>query len=199
MTDFREASPPRTPINPQPPPTRTPRIPPGTWREVGLAKWLFARLAGHVTRTQPPAVFTILGRTGTTFWGWLLYSAALMPGGKLSRYHTELVILTVAELRQCAYEWHHHVRLGRKAGVTSAQLRRIQDRRFDTEWTPTEAALLAAVNQLVTERQISQHHWDELAGFFTHRQLIELLLVTSHYDGLATTLLALQVNPDEPR
>ena len=46
-----------------------PRVTPGSRREVGIAAWAFARAAGRVMGTEPPAIFTILGRTRGLFWG----------------------------------------------------------------------------------------------------------------------------------
>ena len=57
-----------------------------------------------------------LGRHRPLFRGWLRFAGRLMPGGKLPRRETEMVILRVAHLRQCAYEFEHHARLARRAG-----------------------------------------------------------------------------------
>ena len=74
----------------------TPRISPGGLRELGLPIWAFTRLAGRATRTGPPRIFTTLGHNRGLFWGWLHFAGRLMPGGKLPRIDTELVILRVA-------------------------------------------------------------------------------------------------------
>ena len=60
-----------------------PRVSPGGFRELGLPIWLFSRLAGRVTRTGPPRIFTTLGRHHGLFWGWLHFAGKLMPGGRL--------------------------------------------------------------------------------------------------------------------
>ena len=90
------------------------RITPGGRREVGLLVWLFSRLAGRVTGTQPPAVFLTLGRNRGLFWGWLHFAGRMMPGGKLPRRETELVILRVATLARSDYELTQHRRIGRR-------------------------------------------------------------------------------------
>ena len=67
--------------------------------------------------TSPPNLFLTLGRHRKLFRGWLRFAGRLMPGGKLPRRETELVILRVAHLRSCQYEFDHHVHLGRRAGL----------------------------------------------------------------------------------
>ena len=76
-----------------------PRIPPGTRRDVGPFAWIFARIAGRVSGTNPPNLFLTLGRHPKLFRGWLRFAGRLMPGGVLPRRETELVILRVAHLR----------------------------------------------------------------------------------------------------
>src|SRR4051795_1746364 len=77
-----------------------PRISPGGLRELGVPIWAFTRVAGRVTRTDPPRIFTTLGRHHGLFWGWLHFAGRLMPGGKLPRIDTKLVILRGAALRR---------------------------------------------------------------------------------------------------
>ena len=69
-----------------------PRIAPGGRRELGVPLWAFASLAGRVTGTEPPNLFTTLGRHRGLFRGWLWFAGRLMPGGKLPRRETELVM-----------------------------------------------------------------------------------------------------------
>ena len=103
-------------------PRPAPRISPGGLRELGLPIWAFTRLAGRVTRTGPPRIFTTLGHHRGLFWGWLHFAGRLMPGGKLPRIDTELVILRVAAVRGSDYEFEHHALLGRRAGLADADI-----------------------------------------------------------------------------
>ena len=100
----------------------TARIGPGTLRDLGPWRWGFSRAAGRVTGTHPPAIFTTLGRTKGLFTGWLHFAARLMPFGSLTRREAELVILTVATARECTYEQEHHRLLGRRAGLSEAEI-----------------------------------------------------------------------------
>ena len=73
-----------------------PRVAPGTRRQLGLVNNAIARLAGRATGGAPPNIFTTLGRHRRLFRRWLWFAGALMPGGRLPRVETELVILRVA-------------------------------------------------------------------------------------------------------
>ena len=179
--------------------TPVPRVAPGNVREAGLLVSGFARLAGRVTGTEPPGVFLTLGRHRRLFWGWLLFAGALMPGGKLPRRETELVILRVATLAGNDYELTQHRRLGRRAGLSAAEIDRVADGPDAEAWTPRERLLLKVTDELHAQRDLSDETWAELRAELDERESIELLMLVGHYTMLATTLTTLRVRPDKPR
>jgi AhpD family alkylhydroperoxidase len=172
------------------------RIAPGTRRDVGLFAWGFSRIAGRVAGTAPPNLFMTLGRHRGLFRGWLFFAGRLMPGGKLPRRETELVILRVAHLRSCAYEFEHHVRLGRRAGVCEADVRRVVEGPGAEGWSPRERALLAATDELHARGDLSEETWSELVRHLDERRLIELVFLVGHYEMLATAITTLRIQPD---
>ena len=121
-----------------------------------------------------------------------------MPRGKLPRRDTELVILRVAHLRSCAYEWEHHVRLGRRAGLSAEEVQRVTAGP-DAGWGPREAALLTAVDELHRDRDVADATWERLREHLEDRHLIELVLLAGHYEMLATAIRTLRIEPDRPR
>jgi AhpD family alkylhydroperoxidase len=176
-----------------------PRITPGTRREAGLFAWGFAQLAGRVSHTNPPNLFLTMGGQHKLFRGWLRFAGRLMPGGTLPRRDTELVILRVAHLRSCAYEFEHHVRLGRRAGVTPEDVARVEAGPDADGWTDRERSLLRAVDALHTDQDLDDRTWSALRDHLDEPQAIEFLLLVGHYEMLATFLLTLRVQPDRRR
>lgn len=176
-----------------------PRIRPGRLREVGLAIWGFSRLAGRVARTRPPALFLTLGRSRRLFWGWLHFAGRLMPGGRLPRREVELVILRVAHLCGCAYEFGHHRRLARRVGVSAADVERVVAGPDADGFTARERALLAAVDMIVERRDLDDATWSELRRHLDEPLTIEFLLLVGHYQMLATTINTLRLEPDPAR
>jgi AhpD family alkylhydroperoxidase len=176
-----------------------PRIAPGTRSDVGLLAWSIARAAGLVARTNPPNLFLTMGRQRKLFRSWLRFAGRLMPGGTLPRRETELVILRVAHLRGCAYEFEHHVRLGRRAGVTAPDVDRVKAGPDATGWSPRERTLLRAVDALQRDQDLDDATWIELRAHLDDATAVEFLLVVGHYDLLATFLLTLRVEPDRVR
>ncbi len=177
----------------------TPRVAPGGLREIGLPIWLFSRLAGRVTRSSPPRIFTTLGRNRRLFWGWLHFAGRLMPGGRLPRVDTELVILRVAAVRGSDYEFGHHSVLGRRAGLSPADIERTRSGSAAAGWTARQELLLRVAESLLERRDLDDDLWGELRAVLDERECIELLLLVGHYDMLATTLITLRVQPEEHR
>lgn len=176
-----------------------PRIAPGGVRDLGPVIWAFSRVAGRATRTAPPAIFTTLGRGRGLFWGWLHFAGKLMPGGKLPRRETEMVILRVAWLRSCDYEFTHHVRLGKRAGVTAEDVERIKVGSGADGWQGHEQLLMSTTEELIGTKDLSDASWAALREVYDERTALELLLLIGHYDMLATTLMTLRLAPDPAR
>jgi AhpD family alkylhydroperoxidase len=173
----------------------TPRITPGGLRELGVLNHLISTVAGRVLGGQRPNVFTTLGRQRGLFRAWLWYSAKMMPGGRLPRRETEMVILHIATLRGCEYERRHHVRIGRRVGLTAEQIDHAGEPDGDG-WSVREKAMLAAVTQLVQQRDVDDHVWAGVRAHLDEAETIELLMLSGQYDALATTLMTLRVQPE---
>lgn len=177
----------------------TPRIPPGRTRDTGLLVQGFARLAGRVTGTEPPGVFLTLGRHRRLFWGWLLFAGALMPGGRLTRRETELVILRVATLSGSGYELAQHRRLGLRAGLSEDEIARVGRGPEERGWSAADRLLLDVTDELHGRADLADATWERLRSAYDERRCIELVMLVGHYQMLATTLTTLRVRPDRSR
>lgn len=186
-------------------PPRPPRISPGDRRDVGHFVWAFATLVGRVAKTSPPNLFLTLGRHRRLFWGWLHFADGLMPGGKLPRRDTELVILRVAHHQGCQYEFDHHASLGRRAGLTAEQIDRVTEPLPDDRaeinggWTPRQAAILATADALLAREDLDDDEWNRAAAYLDDRSMIELVLLVGHYRMLAAAITTIGIALDGHR
>lgn len=172
------------------------RIVPGTRKELGTVNWLLCRVAARVMRVPDVHLFSTLARQRGLFRAWLGFSAYMMPGGTLSRFETELVILRVSALRNCQYERDHHERIGKREGIDTQLLASIDAGPADPAWSERERALLAGVDRLVADKDLDDASWSELACHFRPAQLVELCLLVGQYEMLATTIHALRIQRD---
>ncbi|MEV7429001.1 carboxymuconolactone decarboxylase family protein [Nocardioides sp. NPDC092400] len=175
-----------------------PRVSPGSLRDVGPFTWALARVFGRRSGTRPPAVFLTLGRHRKLFRGWLHFAGRLMPGGRLPRAETELVILRVAHLTGSEYEATQHRGLARRAGLSDAAIARVEEGPYAAGWSAREQLLLRATDELHAG-DLSDGTWAELCAELDEETRIELVLLAGHYEMLATALHVLRVQPDAPR
>lgn len=173
------------------------RVPPGTRRDLGPVNALLCRVAAGRFGVPVPGVLTTLGRHRRLLRPWLRFAARLMPYGTLPRADAELVILRVAVVCGSDYEWHHHTRLARRAGLTTGQIGRVGAGPQAPEWTGRQRTLLRAADQLVADHGVDDAVWARLRDWYDDRQLIELCLLAGHYAMLAGTLNALGVRPED--
>jgi AhpD family alkylhydroperoxidase len=176
----------------------TARIPPGHRKDIGTVNALVAHAMGLVAGTKPPHVFTTIARNRRLFRRWLFFAAALMPGGRLPRADTELLILRTAQVTGCDYEWQHHAKLGRVAGLSAEDLERVKAGPGAPGWTTRQRVLLQAAQELLDDRRIGDATWAELSSHLSEPDLIEFCLLVGHYEMLAMTLNSLRIELDPP-
>jgi AhpD family alkylhydroperoxidase len=178
-----------------------PRVAPATRDELGPVNALLLRVIQRGTRTaNPPNLFATLGRHRGLFRRWLFFAGALMPRGKLPRADTELVILRVSHLTGCPYEADYHVPMGRKAGLSAAQVDAVARDEIDpADWSPRQAAIVAAVDELHRDSRIGDETFAALRGELSDRDLVELCMLAGHYEMVAGTINSLGIQRDEHR
>ena len=177
----------------------SPRIRPGTRREIGWVNAGIVRVLGLATGGRPPNIFTTLARHHGLFRRWLWFAGALMPGGKLPRVETELVILRVAHNTGCEYEWGHHERLGKRAGLSAEEIERVRSGPDAPGWSERQALFLRAADEMHADGQIGDGLWALLVAQLDEVRLIELCMLIGHYEMLAMTLNTLRVEPEHPQ
>jgi AhpD family alkylhydroperoxidase len=177
----------------------TPRIAPGDRGDVGVVNWVISAVSGRVAGTGPPNLFMTLGRARGLFRGWTHFAGRMMPGGRLPRRDTELVILRVAHLRDCSYEFEHHRHLARRAGLTEVDVERVMAGPQAQGWSPRDRALLTACDELHRDQDLSDDTWKALAEHLDDRRLIEFVLLAGHYEMLATFIATMRIDTDRRR
>lgn len=175
-----------------------PRIPPAAPEQLHFLIRPILKIAARGFGGSPPNIFTTLARHGKLFVPWLLFAGRLMPGGSLPRTETELVILRVAHLNRCRYEWDQHVRIGARAGLTGEQIDRVTEGPSASGWSERQAAILQATDELHDQRLIGDATWARLSEYLSHTELIELCMLAGHYEMLAGTIASAGIQPERP-
>jgi alkylhydroperoxidase family enzyme len=108
-----------------------------------------------------------------------------MPYGKLSSRISELIILRVAWLCRCRYEWGQHIEIGqRRAKLTEQDIFNIS-KGYTAFQDEKEKSIILACDQLTLNNFIEQNNWDTLNNHLNTSQIIELQMLIGHYSMLA--------------
>lgn len=127
---------------------------------------------------------------------FLTFNRHLLSGTSLTVRQRELVILRVAHLRQCEYEWAQHVILAARAGLDAQEIARIGAEPGAAEWKPIERALLGAVDELLADGTVAEQTWTVLAGELDEEQLMDLVFTIGTYAMVAMALRSFGVEPE---
>jgi alkylhydroperoxidase family enzyme len=141
-------------------------------------------------------IFATLAHHPKLLKRWAAFGGTLLFGGRLPARDRELLILRAGWLCDAEYEWGQHVGIGLTAGLTEAEIERIHTEDAWDQWSDTDRALLAAVDELHANARITDETWKTLADAYDYQQLIEICMVIGQYHMVAFTLNSLGVEPE---
>jgi 4-carboxymuconolactone decarboxylase len=127
---------------------------------------------------------------------YLKFSTYLLYGSTLPPRIRELVILRVAHRRGCTYEWTHHVEMGKKVGLTDADIDAARSGNADNDF---DRALFCAVDELDEKSNISDQTWAALSQRLDEKQRMDLVFTTGNYIALAMALNTFGVEVEKDR
>jgi len=125
------------------------------------------------------------------FNGHVLFASTISPRQR------ELLVLRVAVLRDADYEWAQHAVLAGDAGISDDELQRVRSGPGDGSWSPFEAALVSAADELVRDARLSDETWAALAAELDTQQLMDVVFTVGAYDLLAMAFRTFDVELDD--
>jgi 4-carboxymuconolactone decarboxylase len=108
----------------------------------------------------------------------------------------ELVILRMAWLTRCEYEFGVHVVLGRQAGLSDAEIAALAGQLVDEHWAAPDLALLRMTDELWAADSITDRTWHDLAVTWSPAGLVDLVVLAGFFRMSDAFLNALRVQPE---
>lgn len=131
-----------------------------------------------------------LTRAYHTFNGHVLF------GSTLDLRTRELLVLRVAARRDAEYEWLQHKVIATDLGFSAEEIDRVADGADADGWSPLEAAVVRAVDELIDDARIAEGTYVVLAEALDVRQLLDLVFTVGAYDLLAMAMRTFGIEPD---
>lgn len=121
-------------------------------------------------------------------------------GGKMPARERELAVLRIGWLLRAPYEWGEHVDIGQRYGVTKEEIQRITEGSAAPGWSEHEAAILKAVEEILTDLTVSDATWAVLAKTWDEQQLLEFPMMVGQYvcTAIVQNTLRIRLEKDNP-
>jgi len=141
-------------------------------------------------------IFRTLARYPKLLKRWLPFANHVLFKSTLSAREREILILRIGWLCQSEYEFAQHVVIGRRAGLTDADVQRIVDGPDAAGWDPFEATLVRAADELRRDAFVTEGTWKALAARYGPEQLMDTVFTVGQYNLVSMTLNSLGVQLD---
>lgn len=124
----------------------------------------FADPANKVGGGKVLNIFRTLARAPKALTGFLAWGNYILSRrNALPPREREIVILRTGWLCRSGYEFAQHRRIGLDCGLTAEEVERIKAGPDAPGWTPIEAAMIRAADELVADHFVSDSTWVALA------------------------------------
>jgi alkylhydroperoxidase family enzyme len=155
--------------------SRVPMVSPERARELGEAMGLPAR------RTQSEAFRVVANNPGVArvAFGQLLQ---LLENNRFDTKLRELMIMRIAWVTGSAYEWTQHWRVATTAGIAAEDVLAVRDWQGSARLMPADRAILAATDECLAGKSISDAAWAEVTRHVTEpAQQVEFIIAMGNW------------------
>ena len=149
-------------------------LPPADWDPV-LAP-ILADMKG-----RPLNVHSLMAHHPALLQAWWSFRNHSVGGGALGRRGGELVILRVAVLLKAWYEWASHVERSLACGLSREEIERVKAGAAAPGWSEADAALLAAVDELVANHGLAPESERTLRRHYDLQQVLDIMAIAGMY------------------
>jgi alkylhydroperoxidase family enzyme len=159
----------------------------------------FAELFAKGLRGPDGAVLNIFGALANhpdLLRRWLVFATHVLSKSTLSARDRELLVLRTGWNCASVYEWGQHVLIARQCGLDDGEIERVKLGPDADGWTPADAALLRAADELHVDAAIGDDTWASLSTRFTAEQLLDVVATVGNYHLVAMILNTLRVPLD---
>jgi alkylhydroperoxidase family enzyme len=154
----------------------------------------------EIYRTSPAGklnIFRLHAHAPTVFPGYSAMAQAIFARLDVPPLERELMVLMIAELEQCEYEWAQHAQIASGMGIPEAKISAIRAGRYDSDiFSDREQALFEFTRQTVKNVRVDDAAFNAVAAFYSHRQIIELLFTIGSYMMLARIMEVAEIELD---
>lgn len=143
-------------------------------------------------------VYRMLANARKVFTGWMIAGRQHLTSDTFSPRLRELVILRCAYLLDSPYELAQHTSLAPQVGISEAELAALApDGELDLDgFSEEELAVLDLITEMYSAGDVSDETFARAHAALGDEAIVELVMLSSRYAGLALALQVLRVDID---
>ncbi len=142
-------------------------------------------------------IFATLAHHPKLLKRWMVFAAHVMSKNTLTPRDRELAILRVGVLCQAPYEFGQHVVIAQQCDISAVEIDQVRVGPSHPAWSPFEAALLRAVDELHEHSRILDDTWATLAASYSVEQMLDLVFTVGQYHLVSFALNSCGVELDD--
>jgi 4-carboxymuconolactone decarboxylase len=172
----------------------TPRVPPLTDAELDdEQRELLAQ-----GRSGQMNIFRTLVRHPDLYKSWMRFGHHVLVKSTLDAREREILILRIGHLCDSGYEFHQHTVIGKRVGLTDAEIAQIKAGPSAPAWSAFDRALGQAADELHEDACLSDATWQALSARYDTRQMLDLIFTVGQYNLVSMALNSLGVQIEQP-
>jgi uncharacterized peroxidase-related enzyme len=150
-------------------------------------------------RGNVPNMFRVMAHRPEIFATMQAHFAAVLNTGTLSTKLKELIIVRTSQVNSTPYCLASHTILAKGLGWTGDQLTHLADWSRRDDFTPAEKAALRLAETVTRDANaIGDEQFDELRGFYSEGEIVELLCAVGLFNYFNRFNNALKMEPTMP-
>lgn len=145
---------------------------------------------------SPPNIYRALANSPDGLRHWSVLGRWFQRGCELSPRLRELAILQVGCMTNTPYQWSHHIKIGRDAGLSDADIRGVIAATAGQAHGlgEIETLVLLATREITSDRRMSEETWTKLLTHLGMPRLIDLTVLISHANAVIRVLGSLRID-----
>jgi len=145
-------------------------------------------------------IFTTLAHHPKLLKRWLVFGGHVLAKSSLPPRERELVILRTGWRCGSEYEFGQHTVIGLASGLEEADIGRLTGPGDAEGWSPGDALLVRAVDELVDDHCLADDTWESLVATWSTQQVTDLVVAVGQYQlvSMALRSFGVQREPGVP-
>ncbi len=155
---------------------------------------------GNDVSAEPLNIFRTLVHNTRVLNKFSQMGGTLLFRGSVADREREIVILRVGWNCQSVYEFGQHTVIGKRVGLSDAEIAALCQPVASHPWSEGDADLVALADELCADDCVSDATWARLAATWTDEQLVELVVCAGFYRMVSGFLnsAGVQLDPGVP-